>query len=91
MSLGISNSILEKGHRKTGNWKEKEKAYHKQMDGQKVTVAVKKRIQEMEKTQEIELQMRQKDQGNERGEKIPFLYIYAFKKTRKGKKYSFSL
>lgn len=39
----------------------KEKAYHKQMDGQKVTEAVKKRIQEMEKTQEdIELQTREK-------------------------------
>lgn len=32
--------------------KGKQKAYHKQMDGQKVTVAVKKCIQEMEKTQE---------------------------------------
>lgn len=30
------------------------------MDGQKVTVAVKKRIQEMEKAQEIELQMKEK-------------------------------
>lgn len=58
---GIPTSILEKGHRKTIKWKETKKAYHKQMVGQKVTVAVKKRIQETEKTQEeIELQMKQK-------------------------------
>lgn len=61
MSPGIPISELEKkGHRKTGKWKEKLKAYHKQTDGQKVTVAVKKRIQETEKAQEIELQMREK-------------------------------
>lgn len=51
--------------------KGKSKAYHKQMDGQKVTVAVKKCIQEMEKTQEhTELQMKEKYYRNERGQKI---------------------